>query len=37
MTLFHRVDPDEPRFRAVLDRFYGGLADPETDRLLAGG
>src|SRR6476659_2402047 len=23
MTLFHRVDPDESRFRAVLDRFYG--------------
>jgi uncharacterized protein (DUF1810 family) len=37
MTLFHRADPGEPRFGAVLHRFYGGVADPDTDRLLAGG
>jgi uncharacterized protein (DUF1810 family) len=33
-TLFHRAAPDEPVFRAVLDRFYGGLPDPRTDELL---
>ena len=31
MTLFHRADPAEPAFTAVLDRFYGGVADPLTD------
>ena len=35
MTLFHRAAPDEPVFRAVLDRFYGGRPDPATDALLA--
>jgi uncharacterized protein (DUF1810 family) len=35
MTLFHRADPDESAFTAVLDRQYGGAPDPETDRLLA--
>jgi uncharacterized protein (DUF1810 family) len=30
MTLFDAVAPDEPAFRAVLDRFYGGEADPLT-------
>ena len=30
MTLFDVVAPDEPAFRAVLDRFYGGEADPMT-------
>ncbi len=34
MTLFHRADPDEPLFRAVLDRWYGGRPDPSTDALL---
>ena len=34
MTLFHRADPDEPVFTAVLGRFYGGLPDPRTDELL---
>jgi len=34
MTLFHRAAPDEPEFRQVLDRFYGGVADPATDGLL---
>jgi uncharacterized protein (DUF1810 family) len=32
MTLFHRADPSEPLFPAVLDRFYGGEPDPETER-----
>ncbi len=34
MTLFHRAAPDEPVFRQVLDRFYGGVADAATDDLL---
>jgi uncharacterized protein (DUF1810 family) len=34
MTLFARAAPDEELFRAVLDRFYGGEADPETERRL---
>ena len=34
MTLFHRVAPDEPAFRAVLDRFYDGTADDATDALI---
>ena len=32
MTLFHRADPSERLFPAVLDRFYGGEPDPETER-----
>lgn len=36
MTLFHRAAPDEPLFQAVLDRWFGGAADPATDALLAG-
>jgi uncharacterized protein (DUF1810 family) len=35
MTLFHRAAPDEPVFKHVLDRFYGGVADATTDELLA--
>jgi uncharacterized protein (DUF1810 family) len=35
MTLFHRADPDEPTFRAVLDRYYDARTDPATDELLA--
>ena len=35
MTLFHRADPDEPMFAAVLDRLYDGQADAATDALLA--
>jgi uncharacterized protein (DUF1810 family) len=35
MTLFHRAAPDQPVFRAVLDRFYDGVADEATDALLA--
>ncbi len=34
MTLFHAVAPDEPRFRAVLDRYYGGGTDEATLRRL---
>ena len=37
MTLFHRADPGEPSFRAVLDRSYGGIPDPRTDELLQAG
>ena len=34
MTLFTRAAPDEPVFRAVLDRFFAGREDPQTlDRL----
>jgi uncharacterized protein (DUF1810 family) len=36
MTLFARAAPDEPVFGAVLQRFFGGVADGETDRLLRG-
>ena len=35
MTLFDRVAPDEPVFRAVLDRLYDGTADDATDALLS--
>ncbi|MCU1475173.1 DUF1810 domain-containing protein [Amnibacterium sp.] len=31
MTLFARAAPDEPVFPAVLDRYFGGAADPATD------
>lgn len=37
MTLFLRADPAEPVFRLVLDRFCGGVPDPETDRRLVPG
>ena len=32
MTLFHRAAPDEPLFKQVLDQYFGGRADPRTDR-----
>jgi uncharacterized protein (DUF1810 family) len=35
MTLFHRADLDEPLFAQVLERYYGGVADPATDARLA--
>ena len=35
MTLFHRAAPEEPVFRHVLDRFYGGRLDTRTDELLS--
>ena len=34
MTLFHRAAPDEPAFRQMLERFYGGVADEATDALI---
>ena len=35
MTLFYRAAPGEPVFAKVLDRYFGGVADPATDVLLA--
>jgi uncharacterized protein (DUF1810 family) len=35
MTLFHRADPAEPLFRAVLDRWFRGAVDEATDLRLA--
>ena len=35
MTLFHRADPDDPDFCAVLDLYFDGVPDEATDRLLA--
>ena len=34
MTLFHRAEPDDPVFPAVLERFYAGRPDPATDAIL---
>ena len=34
MTLFARAAPGEPLFGAVLDKYFGGTADPATDALL---
>lgn len=36
MTLFARAVPDDPGFRAVLDRFWDGAEDTATLRLLGG-
>jgi uncharacterized protein (DUF1810 family) len=36
MTLFMRVAPHEPLFGQVLERFFGGLPDVATDRMLRG-
>lgn len=36
MTLFARAAPGEPRFVAMLERFYGGEPDPATDTTLGG-
>ena len=30
MTLFARAAPESPNFRAVLDRYFGGVADEAT-------
>ncbi|SDR79866.1 Uncharacterized protein, DUF1810 family [Nocardioides scoriae] len=35
MTLFHRADPEDPLFPAVLDQYFGGRPDAATDELLA--
>lgn len=37
MTLFAHVDPGEPVYRQVLERFYGGEPDPLTEELLVNG
>jgi len=34
MTLFAAAGPEEPIFKAALDRFFGGEHDPLTVRLL---
>jgi uncharacterized protein (DUF1810 family) len=31
MTLFKRADPEQPVFQQVLDRYFGGRADPRTE------
>jgi uncharacterized protein (DUF1810 family) len=36
MTLFARAAPDEPLFQRVLDRYFDGIPDEETDRRLPG-
>lgn len=36
MTLFHRADPDEPLFRAVMERYADGRPDDRTDAILRG-
>ncbi|KQN94901.1 DUF1810 domain-containing protein [Arthrobacter sp. Leaf69] len=36
MTLFLRADPQQPVFRAVLAKYFEGLPDAATERLLAG-
>jgi uncharacterized protein (DUF1810 family) len=36
VTLFLRAAPGEPVFAQVLDRFFDGLPDPATDRLIGG-
>ena len=34
MTLFHRADPSEATFKAVLDRYFDGALDPATEQRL---
>jgi uncharacterized protein (DUF1810 family) len=34
MTLFRHAEPGEPLFQRVLDRYYDGAADEETERRL---
>ena len=34
MTLFHRADPDEAAFTAVLERYFSGRLDPATEERL---
>jgi uncharacterized protein (DUF1810 family) len=34
MTLFMRAAPGEPLFARVLERYFAGIPDPNTDRLL---
>jgi uncharacterized protein (DUF1810 family) len=37
MTLFARADPANPLFGEVLDKYFAGLPDAATDRLLESG
>jgi uncharacterized protein (DUF1810 family) len=37
MTLFARAAPGESAYADVLERYYGGSADPATESLLADG
>lgn len=37
MTLFGRAAPDEPRYAAMLERFYDGAPDAATDATFRGG
>jgi uncharacterized protein (DUF1810 family) len=37
MTLFRRAAPSETLFGSVLDRYFDGLADTATDRLIGVG
>ena len=34
MTLFGRATPGDPLFTEMLERWYGGVADPATEALL---
>ena len=34
MTLFARADPENPAFGEVLEKYFGGVPDEATDRLL---
>jgi uncharacterized protein (DUF1810 family) len=34
ITLFMHAAPDEPVFRQVLDQYFNGIADPETEQRL---
>ena len=34
MTLFFRAAPDNPVFKAVLDKFFAGAEDVETLKIL---
>ena len=34
MTLFLHADPGQEVFRLVLDRYFGGVPDPATERLV---
>jgi uncharacterized protein (DUF1810 family) len=36
MTLFERAAPDDPLFRDVLERYFGGVVDDATEALLSG-
>ena len=36
MTLFARAAPENPLFAEVLDHYFDGVADEETDTRLRG-